>query len=227
MQQRSHSCLPNILPRAAKQNGTILIREFFKDGHHEDKTFEVFKPGNAGDCIIGILRPSETASDRITRSVSDGRVVLAGRQHANCILDNRPPSPGLRPVSKHVSSFDAVFQAGYKTLLGLRQIGCEQERKQMHTIHVSRAHSAKLDTRCARLRRLSRDRGSSWHGQLCPLRSPLPLSVNPVSASRVQCLNILLRTSGQNSFATLKKASRAICCPHLFAVFPNDRFTAG
>jgi hypothetical protein len=79
MQQRSHSCLPNILPRAAKQNGTILIRVFFKNGHHDDETFEVFKPENAGDCIITILRPSETASDRITRCVCDGRVVLAGR----------------------------------------------------------------------------------------------------------------------------------------------------
>src|ERR1700735_2224489 len=43
--------------------------------------------------------------------------------------------------------------------------------------------------------------------------------------ANAQCLNILLRTSGQNSFATLNKVSRAICCPHLFAVFPNDRFT--
>lgn len=69
MQQRSHSCLPDILARAAKQDGTILIRVFFKDGHHEDKTFEMLKPENAGDCVIGILRPSETASDRITRCV--------------------------------------------------------------------------------------------------------------------------------------------------------------
>ena len=227
MQQRSHSCLHNILPRMAKQNRTILIRVFFKDGHHEDKTFEVFKPENAGDCVIGILRPSETAGDRITRCVCDRRLVLAGRQHANCILDNRPSSPGLRPVSKHLSSFNAVFQAGNKTLLGLRPIGCEQERKQMQPIHVFREHPAKLDACCVRLRCFSRDRRSSWHGQLCPLRSPLPHSVNQVSESRAQCLNILLRTSGQNSFATLKKVSRAICCPHLFAVFPNDRFTAG
>src|ERR1700693_549403 len=214
MQQRSHSCLPNILARTAKQNGTILIRVSFKDGHHEDKTFEVFKPENARDCVIGILRPSKTGTNRITRYLCDGRVVLAGRQHANCILDNRPASPGLRPVSKHVSSFDAVFQARNKTFLSLRLIGCEQERKQMHTIHVFCEHSAKLDTRYVRLRCLIRDRGSSWHGQLCPLCSPTPLSINQVSASRGQCLNILLRTSGQNSFATLKKASRAICCPH-------------
>src|ERR1017187_2937185 len=146
MQQRSHSCLPNILPRAAKQNGTILIRISFKDGHHEDKTFEVFEAENARDCVITILRPSKTATDRITRYVCDGRVVLAGRQHSNCILDNRPPGPGLHPVSKYVSSFDAVFQAQNKTFLSLRQVGCEQERKQMHTIHVSREHSAKLDT---------------------------------------------------------------------------------
>ena len=226
-QQRSHSCLHNILPRTAKQNATMLIRVSFKDGHHKDKTFEVFKPENARDCVIGILRPSKTATDRITRYLCDGRVVLAGRQHANCILDNRPPSPGSCPVSKHVSSFDAVFQPGNETFLSLRQIGCQQERKQMHTIHVFCEHSAKLDARCVPLRCLSRDRRSSWHGQLCPLCSPLPISVNQVSASRAQCLNILLRTSGQNSFATLKKVSRAICCPHLFAVFPNDRFTAG
>src|ERR1700733_405557 len=227
MQQRSHSCLPNILPRAAKQNGTILIRVSFKDRHHKDKAFEVFKPENARDCVIRIPRPFRTATDHITRYVSDGRVVLAGRQHANCILDNRAPSPGLRPLSKHVSSFDAVFQAGNKTFLSLRQIGCEQERKQMHAIHVFREHSAKLDACCVRLRCLSRDRRSSWHGQPYPLCSPLPLSVDQVSESRAQCLNILLRTSGQNSFATLKKVSRAICCPHLFAVSPNDRFTAG
>jgi hypothetical protein len=48
----------------------------------------------------------------------------------------------------------------------------------MHTIHVFREHSAKLDTRCVRLRCLSRDRRSSWHGQLCPLCSPLPHSVH-------------------------------------------------
>jgi len=227
MQQRSDSCLPNILPRAAKQNGTILIRVPFKDGNHKDKTFEVFKPQNAGDCVIGILRPSETASDCITRCVCDDRVVLAGGQRANCILDDRPPGPGSCPVSKHVSSFDAVFQAGNKTFLSLRQIGCQQERKQMQAIHVFCEHSAKLDARCIHLRCLSRDRRSSWHGQLCPLCSPLPLSVDQVSESRAQCLNILLRTSGQNSFATLKKVSRAICCPHLFAVFPNDRLAAG
>ena len=50
--------------------------------------------------------------------------------------------------SKHVTSFDAVFQAGNKTLLSLRQIGCEQERKQMQTIHVFCEHSAKLAARC-------------------------------------------------------------------------------
>ena len=46
----------------------------------------------------------------------------------------------------------------------------------------------------------------------------------------VDCLHrpkTLLRTSGQNSFATLKNASRAICCPHFSAVFPNDRLAAG
>jgi hypothetical protein len=43
----------------------------------------------------------------------------------------------------------------------------------------------------------------------------------------VQCLKNLLRTSGQNSFATLNKVSRAICCPHLFALLPNDRSAAG
>jgi hypothetical protein len=164
----------NILPRAAKQNGTILIRVFFEDGHHKDKAFEVFKPENARDCVIRILRPCRTATDRITRYVCYGRVVLAGRQHANCILDNRPPSPGLRPVSKHVGSYDAVFQAANKTFLSLRQIGCQQERKQMQTIHVFCEYSAKLDARCVRLRCLSRDRRSSWHGQLCPLCSIAP-----------------------------------------------------
>ena len=131
----------------------------------------MFKPENARDCVIGILCPSKTATGRITRYVCDGRMVLAGRQPANCILDNRPPSPGLRPVSKHVSSFDAVFQAGNKTFLSLRPIGCEQERKQMHAIHVFCEHSAKLEARRVRLRCLSRDRRSSWQGQLCPLCS--------------------------------------------------------
>src|ERR1022692_5220245 len=189
MQQRSHSCLPNILPRAAKQNGTILIRISFKDGHHEDKTFEVFEAENARDCVITILRPSKTATDRITRYVCDGRVVLAGRQHANCILDNRPPGPGLRPVSKHVSSFDAVFQARNKTFLSLRLIGCEQERKQMHTIHVFREYSAKLDTRCVRLRCLSRDRRSLWHVSLV-----LSALIAPRHLPRSQCQALNAKT---------------------------------
>jgi hypothetical protein len=67
------------------------------------------------------------------------------------------------------------------------------------------------------------------HGMVSFVPSALhcPFSVNQMSAERAQCLNILLRMSGQNSFATLKKVSRAICCPHLSAVFANDRFTAG
>jgi hypothetical protein len=53
-----------------------------------------------------------------------------------------------------------------------------------------------------------------------------PALANVVSLGS-QCLNNLLRTSGQNSFVTLKNVSKAICCPHLFAVFPNDRSVAG
>src|SRR6202021_1644719 len=83
MPQRSHSCLPNILPRAAKQNGTILIRVFFKDGHHEDKTFAVFKPENAGGCIIG-SRAQDCAQPRNTWV---------------------PSTQSSRPETKHSSAF--------------------------------------------------------------------------------------------------------------------------
>jgi len=48
-----------------------------------------------------------------------------------------------------------------------------------------------------------------------------------MSVPGAQCLNNFLRTSGQNSLVTLKKASRAICCPHLSTVFENDRSEAG
>ncbi len=57
--------------------------------------------------------------------------------------------------------------------------------------------------------------------------SPLRVSVNQGVSPGAQCLNSLLRTSGQNSFATLKNVSSAICWPHLFAVFPSDRSAAG
>jgi hypothetical protein len=62
----------------------------------------IVHPENARDCVISVLRPSKTTTDRITRYVCDGRAVLAGRQHANCVLDNCPPRPKFRPVSKHV-----------------------------------------------------------------------------------------------------------------------------
>ena len=55
----------------------------------------------------------------------------------------------------------------------------------------------------------------------------LPFRIAKLLGSGHHCPNNFLRTSGQNSFATLKNASRAICCPHLFAVFANDRSAAG
>jgi hypothetical protein len=37
------------------------------------------------------------------------------------------------------------------------------------------------------------------------------------------CPKSLCRVSGQNSFITLNKVSRPICCPHLSAVLLKDR----
>jgi hypothetical protein len=170
------------------------------------------RPG-ALPCVLAIWLLLQVVPSLIAQTAGMG--VLTGSvvdsSGTNCILDNRPPSRGSRPVSKHMSSFHAVFQARNKTFLSLRQIGCQQERKQMHTIHVFCEHSAKLDPRCIRSRCLSRDRRSSRHGQLCPLRSPLPLSVNQASASRAQMLKQFVAHVGPELFATLKKASRAIC----------------
>ena len=55
-----------------------------------------------------------------------------------------------------------------------------------------------------------------------PIRYDQPLSPWPIHRP-----NSLCRTSGQNSFMTLKAVSTAICWPHLFIVFPRLRSVAG
>lgn len=199
-----------------------------KNRHDKDKALEIFKAQDAPDCVTGFHRPSKTATDGINWWFCDRRVVLARCQPANCIPYNRPPSPGLRPISKYVASFHAVAQAADKTFLSLCRIGRQQERKQMHASHVVCKHCAKLGARCVCPQSVSGDRTCSSHGPLSPLSCPFaPLHWRAMSLSGVQCLNNFLRTSGQNSLATLKNVSRAICCPHLSAVFPNDRSEAG
>ena len=151
-----------------------MVCVFFKNGHDKNKALEIFKAQDAPDCVTDLRRASKTATDGITRCFCNRRVVLTKCQHANCILNNCPPSPGLRPISKYVASLNAVAQAADKTFLSLCRIGRQQERKQMHASHIFCEHCAKLDARCVRLRSVGRERTCSSYGPLSfPCHSPL------------------------------------------------------
>jgi len=141
-----------------------MVCVLFKHGHDKDEALEIFKAQDASDCVTGLRRPPKTATGGIRRCISNRRVVPTRCQFANCILNNRPPRPGFRPISKYVASFDAVAQAADKALLSLCGMGRQQERKQMHASHIFCEQGAKLSVRCVCPRSVSGDRTCSSHG---------------------------------------------------------------
>jgi len=102
-----------------------------------------------------------------------------------CVLNNRPPSPGLRPIPKYGASLKAVAQAADQTFLSLCRIGRQQERKPINASHIFCEHSAKLAACCLRPRSVGRDRTCSSHGPLSSLLIIRPFaSANRVSLRR-------------------------------------------
>jgi len=146
-----------------------MVCVFFKNGHDKNKARECFKAQDAPDRVTGLRRASKTATDGITRCFCNRRVVLTRCQHANRLLNHRPPSPGLRPIAKYAASLNAVAQAGDKTFLSLCRIGRQQERKPMHASHIFCEHYAELDAGGVRLRSVGRDRSCSWPSRLSSL----------------------------------------------------------
>ena len=177
--------------------------------------------------LTGLRRASEAATDRITRCFCNRRVVLTRCPHASCVVNNvrraqdcspsrnteLPSTRSPKPPTKHSSAFvgSAVSKNASQSMPAIFSVNTVQS-----SLLVAYA------------RVLSVEIGLVRRTVLCPLSSSFaPLHRPTVSVSGAQCLNNFLRTSGQNSLVTLKKVSRAICCPHLSAVFPNDRSEAG
>src|SRR5215469_10567323 len=66
------------------------------------------------------------------------------RHPLNCLLNNRPPGPGLCPLPKNRVCVGGILKPADEALLGQPMVACQQKREQVKWVNAVRKDAAEI-----------------------------------------------------------------------------------